>query len=273
MIRSAITVCLVPEAAAGPFVYHGDLASGCARAANAGFDAVEIFPTHADDLDAFQLRELLRQHGLVLAAMGTGAGWVRRKLCFTDPDPHARLCARDFAGAIVDFAGGFGAPAIIGSMQGRWGGAVTREQGLDWLREELDQLGPRAHALGVPLLFEPLNRYEANLFNTVAEAVEFLGTLRSRNVKLLCDLFHMNIEEADIAAALKAAGPLLGHVHFADSNRRAIGLGHTAIDPIASALRETGYNGFVSAEILPLPDADTAARETMASFRKWFPRA
>lgn len=273
MIRSAITVCLVPEAAAGPFVYHGDLASGCARAAAAGFDAVEVFPGHADELDGFQLRELLRNNGLSLAAVGTGAGWVRRKLSFTDPDAHVRMCARDFAGAIVDFAGGFGAPAIIGSMQGRWGGAVTREQGLDWLREALDQLGPRANALGVPLLFEPLNRYEANLFNTVADAVEFLGTLRSRNVKLLCDLFHMNIEEADIAAALRLAGNHLGHVHFADSNRRAIGLGHTDIAPVADALKTMGYDGYVSAEVLPLPDADTAASQTIASFRKWFPRA
>jgi sugar phosphate isomerase/epimerase len=272
MIRSAITVCLVPEAAAGPFVYHCDLATGCARAAAAGFDAVEIFPTEADDIDSFQLRSLLKTHGLALAAMGTGAGWVRRKLTLTDPDGHQRMCARDFAAAIVDLAGGFGAPAIIGSMQGRWGGGVSKAQALDWLREELDQLAPRAHALGVPLLFEPLNRYEANLFNTVSEAVEFLGTLRTRNVRLLCDLFHMNIEEADVAAALKLAGPLLGHVHFADSNRRAIGLGHTAIEPIAEVLREIGYAGYASAEILPLPDADTAARQTMESFRRVFPR-
>lgn len=272
MIRSAITVCLVPEASAGPFVYHGDLAAGCARAAAAGFDAVEIFPPEADAIDAFQLRELLRSNGLTLAAMGTGAGWVRRKLTLVDPDPHQRMCARDFAGGIIDLAGGFGAPAIIGSMQGRWGGAVSKAQALDWLREELDQLGPRANALGVPLFLEPLNRYEANLFNTVAETVEFLGTLRTRNVKLLCDLFHMNIEETDIAAALQHAGPLVGHVHFADSNRRAIGLGHTTVDGVAKALRAIGYDGFISAEVLPLPDADTAARQTMDSFRRWFPR-
>jgi sugar phosphate isomerase/epimerase len=89
-------------------------------------------------------------------------------------------------------------------------------------------------------------------------------------VKLLCDLFHMNLEEADIAAALRLAGPRLGHVHFADSNRRAIGLGHTDVAPIAAALKDIGYAGYVSAEVLPLPDATTAARQTMASFRQWF---
>jgi sugar phosphate isomerase/epimerase len=130
--------------------------------------------------------------------------------------------------------------------------------------------GPRARALESTLLLEPLNRYESNLFNTVAETLAFLDTLRTKNVKLLCDLFHMNLEEADIAAALRRAGPRLGHVHFADSNRRAIGLGHTDIAPIAAALKDIGYAGYVSAEVLPLPDAATAARQTMASFRQWF---
>ncbi len=273
MIRSAITISLVPEARGGPFVFWDDLEAGCAKAAELGYDAVEIFPTHADDLDGLALRELLRKHGLKLAAVGTGAGWVRRKLRLTDPDPHVRMCARDFIGAVIDFAGGFGAPAIIGSMQGRWGegpNPTTRDQALAWLKEELDQLGPRAHALEVPLLYEPLNRYETNLFNTVTDAVAFLGTLRTQNVKLLCDLFHMNIEESDVAAALRHAGTDLGHVHFADSNRRAMGFGHTDIAPIATVLREMNYAGYISAEVLPLPDSETAARQTIASFRRWF---
>jgi sugar phosphate isomerase/epimerase len=272
MIRSAVTVSIVPESRSGPFVFHGDLAGGVAAAAEAGFDGVEIFPTHADDLDGHVLRDLLRRHGLGLAAMGTGAGWLQRKLCLTDPDATVRAKAGDFIGSVIDFAGGFGGPAIIGSMQGRHGGDVSREQALEWLGKSLDQLGPRAHALGVPLLYEPLNRYETNLFNTVADALAFLGTLRTRNVKLLCDLFHMNIEEADVAASLAAAGPALGHVHFADTNRRAIGMGHLDVAPIAAALRASGYEGYVSAEVLPLPDPAAAATQTMDSFRKWFPR-
>ena len=270
MIRSAVTISLVPESRGGPFVFWDDLEAGCAQAAALGFDAVEIFPTHADDLDGLALRELLRKHNLRLAAVGTGAGWVRRKLRLTDPDPHVRMCARDFVAAVIDFAGGFGVPAILGSMQGRHGDGVSREQALAWLAEELGQLAPRAHALDTCLLYEPLNRYETNLFNTVADALEFLQPLRTQNVKLLCDLFHMAIEEADIAAALRLAGPKLGHVHFADSNRRAIGWGHTDIAPIAATLKDMGYDGYVSAECFALPDSDAAARQTIASFRRWF---
>lgn len=270
MIRSAVTVCLVPEAARGPFVFHGDLSDGCARAARAGFDAVEIFPRSAEDLRAPELKTILAEHNLVLAAMGTGAGWVARQLSLTSPDPAVRRRAVDFVNAIIDFAGGFGAPAIIGSMQGKAEGEVTRERALVWLAEALEQLGPRAHARGVPLLVEPLNRYETNLLNTVADAAAFLKSLRTRNVKLLCDLFHMNIEEVSIAGALREGGDRVGHVHFADSNRWAIGMGHTEVAPVAQALRDIDYRGFISAEIFPCPDADQAAARAMDSYRKHF---
>ena len=270
MTRCAVTVCLVPEARQGPFVLHGELIESLDRAAAAGFDGVEIFPTHADDLDGLVLRDQLLSRGLTLAAIGTGAGWVQRKLSLTDPDPHQRMCARDFVAAIIDFAGGFGVPAIIGSMQGRVPDGVSREEVLGWLKIELDQLGPRAHALGVPLLFEPLNRYETNLFNTVDEFLDFLPTLRTHNVRLLLDLFHMNIEESDIAAAILRAGDRVGHVHFADSNRAAIGLGHTDMAPVVGALKSIGYQGWISAEVRPRPDADTAMSQTLASYRRWF---
>ncbi|HSH94836.1 MAG TPA: sugar phosphate isomerase/epimerase family protein [Roseimicrobium sp.] len=270
MIQSAVTISLVPEARGGPFVFWDDLAAGCAKASELGFDAVEIFPRSAEELNARDVRRLLDQHKLRLAAVGTGAGWVVHKLRLTDPDPLVRRRAQQFIGAIVDFAGGFGAPAILGSMQGRWENGVTREQALGWLAEALEQLGPRAHALGAPFLYEPLNRYETNLFSKTSDALEFLRPLRTQNVKLLSDLFHMNIEEADIAAALRQAGAKVGHVHFADSNRQAVGFGHTDIAPVAAVLKEIGYAGFVSAEILPLPDGEAAAAQTMRSFKKWF---
>lgn len=270
MIRSAITISLVDEARGGPFVFADGLASGCARAAALGFDGVELFARSAEEVNAKELKHLLQAHNLKLAAMGTGAGWLRRKLRLTDPDPVIREQARAFVGGIIDLAGSFGAPAIIGSMQGRWEGEVSREQALAWLREALEQLGPRAHAQGVPLLFEPLNRYETNLVRSVAEGLELLQPMRTRNVKLLVDLFHANIEEVSIPGALRLAGEQLGHVHFADSNRQAIGFGHMDIGAAVEALTEMGFQGFVSAEVLPLPDPETAAEQTLKSFRKWF---
>ena len=78
----------------------------------------------------------------------------------------------------------------------------------------------------------------------------------------------MNIEEADLAGAIRDAGRHVGHVHFADSNRRAMGFGHTDPAPVFAALREIGYDRYLSAEIFPLPSADEAARQTIEVFEQ-----
>ena len=106
--------------------------------------------------------------------------------------------------------------------------------------------------------------------DVLVETLEVLKTLRTQNIKLLGELFHMNIEEADVAAALRLAGPKLGHLHFADSNRQAIGFGHTPMKPIVQALREMDYAGYVSAEVFPYPDSEAAARQTIQAFQEHF---
>ena len=135
----------------------------------------------------------------------------------------------------------------------------------------MNALGEHARQYGVPLIYEPLNRYETNLVNRVADGVELLESLATKNVVLLADLFHMNIEEADLAAALKTGGKHIGHIHFVDSNRRPAGYGHLDYRPIAAALVEIGYQGYLSAEALAFPDSDTAAKQTINMFRKYFP--
>lgn len=272
-MRSAITVSLVPQTKGGPFVFSNGLADAFAQAKALGFDAVEVFPPSPDEPALNELPSLVERHGLRVAAVGTGAGWVAHKLSLTHSDSANRRRARDFIKGIIDVAGGFAAPAIIGSMQGRWEGDIDRVRALGWLAEALEELGGHAARHGVPLLYEPLNRYETNLFNRLGDTAAWLGTLRTRNVRILADLFHMNIDEANSAAALREAGALVGHVHFADSNRRAVGFGQTNIAPIVAALREIGYAGYLSAEIYPLPDPEAAARQTIEAFRRCVARS
>lgn len=265
-MKSAITISLVPEARGGPFVLWDDVAQGCREAQQLGFDAIEIFPPSAAVVRERSVAQLLADHNLALAALGTGAGWVKHKLMLTSPDAKIREQAIDFVRSIIDAAGPLNAPAIIGSMQGRWGDGVSRDQAIDWLRTALDTLGQHAAQYHVPLIYEPLNRYETNLCATVAQGVELIGELTTPNVVLLADLFHMNIEEANIADAIRSGSGYIGHVHFVDSNRRPPGLGHLNYEPIITALREIGYNGYLSAEALPWPDSLTAAKQTIKMF-------
>ncbi len=270
MIRSAVTVSLVEQARGGPFVFWDALGAACAKAADLGFDAVEIFAPSADAVDLDALRRLTAERGLEVAAVGTGAGMVVHGLSLTDPEPRRRREAADFVCGIIDFGAAFGAPAIVGSMQGRWGGAIDRPTALELLGGALRELGAYAGERGTALIYEPLNRYETNLVNTIAEGAALLREHGAANVKLLADLFHMNIEEADIAEAVRAGRGAIGHVHFVDSNRRAAGMGHLDFGPIAAALKEIGYGGYASAEAFPLPDSAAAAQATIAAFRRWF---
>jgi len=270
MIQSAVTVSLVNEARGGPFVFWDDLPAACHTAKELGFEAIEVFPPAPDAVAPSELRNLLESHGLKLAAVGTGAGWVKHKLHLCLADAGARSKAQAYVRAIIDFAGPFGAPAIIGSMQGRSGDGLDHSTAAGYLSDSLEQLGEHARQYNVPLLFEPLNRYETNMANTVDAGVRLLKKLSTKNVLLLADLFHMNIEEVDIASALRAGRGAIGHVHFVDSNRRAAGYGHLDFAPIAAALQDIGYDRYASAEVLPLPDSHAAARTTIDSFRKYF---
>lgn len=232
---------------------------------------MEVFAPAGDAIKVAGLRTLLDGHGLKLAAAGTGAGWVKHKLRLTDPSAAHRARAVDFVKGIIDLAGPLGAPAIVGSMQGRWGEDVSRDACLGYLGEGMMTLGEHARQYGVPLLYETLNRYETNLLTTIEDGVRFLRSLGSRtNIKLLADLFHMNIEEQSLPDALRAGGALIGHVHLADSNRRPAGCGHTNFGAVAAALREIGYTGYASAECFPWPDPDEAARLTIEAYRKDF---
>jgi len=315
MIRSAVTISLVPEAQGGPFVFWGDLPAAITTAARLGFDALEVFAPGPDAIPPETLGRMLHDAGLRLAAVGTGAGWVKHKLTLTDADPVKRKAAKDFIREMIEWgaaagleAAGEPAPAIIGSMQGRWGGNIARDAALGYLTEALNDLGELAtrsggrgwtagspsgvagagpkgspgslNASGKPegrpgetpasLLIEPLNRYETNLLNTLADGSRLLRSLTSNNIRLLADLFHMNIEEVDSATALSAAGDDVGHIHFVDSNRRPAGSGHIDYAPLAAALAKMKYSGYVSAEALPWPSPVAAAEQTIKTFRRAF---
>jgi sugar phosphate isomerase/epimerase len=167
VIRSAVTISLVKEARGGPFVFWDDLPAACRKAKALGFDAVEVFPPSPDAVNPAVLHKLLGEHGLALAAVGTGAGWVRQRLHLCLADAAGRAKARDYIRATIDFAGPFGAPAIIGSMQGRSGDEVDAATAQRYLMEALEELGEHAKQYRAPLIFEPLNRYETNMVNTL----------------------------------------------------------------------------------------------------------
>src|SRR5262249_45663214 len=150
--------------------------------------------------------------------------------------------AIDFAKRLIEFAAPFGAALNLGSMQGQGTEPIPRPVALRYLGHALYKLDEHAGDYDAIVLHEPRNRYETNLINSVADGLSMLRGLGTSNVRILADLFHMNLEEANLCESLRLAGPQLGHVHFADSNRKAAGWGHTDFAAVVRTLREIGYD-------------------------------
>ena len=267
-MKSAITVSLVAEARGGPFVFWDDLIEACDQASKLGFNAVELFLPGPDAIDPQELTILLAANNLELAAVGTGAGWVKHKLTLSHRDASIRDKAKQFVKSMIDFAAIGKTPVIIGSMQGRWDNDTSREDALKYLADSIEDLANHAKQYDSTIIYEPLNRYETNLLTRIDESVTFIDSLGLSNVTLLADLFHMNIEEANLAEAIRHGGKRIGHVHFADSNRSAAGMGHTDFVPVVAALQQIGYAGYLSAEVFPNPNPQAAAKATITKFRE-----
>lgn len=101
---------------------------------------------------------------------------------------------------------------------------------------------------GVTLMCEVVNRFEHYMINTAQEAVDFVKEIGEPNVKVMLDSFHMNIEEDFMGDAIRTAGPLLGHFHIGECNRKVPGQGHMPWDDIGQGLRDIGYEGAVVME-------------------------
>jgi sugar phosphate isomerase/epimerase len=116
------------------------------------------------------------------------------------------------------------------------------------LLDALHELGEHAGSVGVSVLFEPLNRYEDHMCNTVQQAADLCRKVGLPSLRVMADVFHMSIEEVDTPAALSSVAPVLGHVHLADSNRLEPGCGHTDFAAILAALDRIGFGGYLAFE-------------------------
>ena len=135
------------------------------------------------------------------------------------------------------------------------------------LLAQLRQLAPAAKAAGVSLFLEPLNRYEAYIVNRLEQGAAIAAEV-GPEIGVMADFFHMNIEEADISASIRANAGSLVYVHVADSNRLQPGRGHLDFRPGFRALKAIGYDGYLAIECRVEGPYDDAIREAAAFTRR-----
>jgi sugar phosphate isomerase/epimerase len=248
--------------------FQGEVLDHLRSVARLGYDGVELAVRDPAQLEVAALQAALAQANLSVVAIGTGQAWTDEGLSFTSADPAVRAAARRRFHSQLALAARLQSLVIVGLIRGVASPETGRAQAMAWLAEALRDGAAAAADLGVALVVEPLNRYETNLVNTVAEGLALLDQVGAGNVGLLADTFHMNIEEPSIEASLRLAGPRLRHFHAADSNRHYPGAGHLDFGRILRALHdEAGYQGWISVEVLPEPSAETAAERALSALR------
>jgi sugar phosphate isomerase/epimerase len=229
-----------------------------------GFDALELSDRPAFD----EARAAIREKIPVTAIAGGYRGWL------IDPDPEKVAAARTDIAALLDLAGELGTGIVVVPIWGRTrnlpGIATgrTREADEALFLEGLRPLAERAERAGARIFVEPLNRYQNDVCITIADASRLRDAVDSAAVFVVGDTFHMNIEEADMAASLAEAGERLGYVQMADSQRFEPGAGHIDFSSIFSALAGMGYAGDIGLECAALSgDPEVVLPRTAALLR------
>nr|QCO92786.1 hypothetical protein [uncultured bacterium]QCO92820.1 hypothetical protein [uncultured bacterium]QCO92872.1 hypothetical protein [uncultured bacterium]QCO92897.1 hypothetical protein [uncultured bacterium] len=239
--------------------FKGDLETNIAKIARWGYAGVELAIRDPRLVDAAELERMVLSNGLEMPAIGTGQAWGEERLSFSSGDAQVRAAAVERIQSHIPLAARFHAVIILGLIRGITPAEQSHAQSMRYLVECIRECAAAGASYGVRFALEPINRYETDLINTVAEGMELLEKVGEDNFGLLLDTFHMNIEEPRIEESIRICGDRLFHFHVADSNRWYPGAGHLDFKPILAALAATGYQGYISGEFLPKPDADTAA--------------
>ena len=240
------------------------------QAAALGYDGVELALKLASEVDRAALRRWLSAAGIEVSCVSTGQVFAALGLTLSDPDEARREETLRVFRDLIDLASEFGSMVNIGRARGPIGTRPRAEVEALFL-ESVGTLCEYAAPRGVTILIEPVNRYEIDFINSVEDGAALLERLGAPNLKLMPDVFHMNIEDRTIGGELERLARHVGYVHLADSNRLAPGWGHTDFADIFAHLRAAKYDGWVSVEILPKPDPDSAAKQA-AEYLKPFVR-
>jgi len=230
--------------------------------AAAGYEGIEPMISVSYALPATKLRRMLDARGLRLIGLRTGAIVRDRGLTLSACAPSVRACAVSALTEVIHYGARFGHPKVlVGLLQGRLEPGVTLEQALDWIAQGLSSAAREAADLGIEIDLEPINRHELGYQRTVAEVLALIRRMGAPNVRLLVDSYHMHLEEDDLTGALSLSGPWIGHVHLADSNRHAPGMGDLDFAMLLKAIAGAGYRDVMTVECDDWPDPLTALQE------------
>ena len=217
------------------------------RIADLGYDGIEVLFGNLDGIDAKAARAAVQR-----ARLGMTACCVMTEDANPcSPDAAVRAAAGARLRRMIDLTAEIGGEAIAGPLYAPvrclTGRARTDDE---WgrCRDVLGAAAAHAERAGVGMAIEPLNRFETHVINTVADAVRLCREVGSPALGVQVDTFHAHIEEKDTGAAIRAAGPYVRHFHASENDRGVPGTGQVDWDGAFAALRDIGYDRWITIE-------------------------
>lgn len=244
-------------------VFHGPYRDILPRMASCGYRYAELHIDDSAGLDRAELGRLLRENGLSLTSIGTGSVYGRLGYNLVDREPAVRRKAIRHLEQHMLTAQPHGALVIVGCIAGRLSDCSGICEYRANLEESLGKLDALAGEHGVTLGFELMNRYESCFLTRIEDGVHYLRVHDFKHILLHIDTVHMNIEEADIGAAVRSGAGYIGHVHVADNDRWYPGHGHYPFRDTLQALKDIGYKGALALETNGLPSERVSAERSL----------
>lgn len=224
--------------------WKGDYQFFAKKVSKLGFDILEISAGQLltmSNQEIDELKALTKDLGITITS---NIGPAKDK-DIASSDPAVRKAGIEFLTGIMKAMDRLDSRALVGVLYSYWPCDFTDlDKKAIWERGvvSVKELAKTAESLGIDYCLEVVNRFETNILNTSAEAVRYCKDVDSKNVKILLDTFHMNIEEDNIGDAIRLAGDYLGHLHVGESNRKLPGMGRLPWEEIGQALRDINFN-------------------------------
>lgn len=229
------------------------------------YDGIELSMLEPERINAKEINEIRISYGMEISALGTGSTFIRLGYSFGHEDEPIRSNAVKRIDKYIDFAQQTNSKVIIGLIRGRFDFKNNPKREKQNIIACLKQSCQIAENKDVELVFEPINRFEIDSYNTLSDSIKLLEEIGSDKLKLLVDTFHTHLEEDPgfIWDDLKniAQKQLVGHIHLADCTRRAPGTGHFDFREFLSIFKEAGYDGFASLETIMKPSFEDVAQQ------------
>lgn len=250
-----------------------------AFAAKAGYAAVEVAPftianyvTDISEAERRRIRQAAADAGIVIS----GIHWVlvqAEGMYLNHSDPAIRRRTAQYFCDLVDFCSDLGGRTIVvGSPKQRNVlEGVSPAQAWDWARETFTSSVRHALSRGVTICLEPLAPSETNFINTAADAIRFIKQFDTPSFKIILDVKAMSSESKPIPQIIQESWPDFAYFHANDKNLKGPGFGEVDFNPIAAALKQVGYNGFVSVEVFNFDEGpEVIATRSIQYLKKTF---